>query len=555
MGATDDTDTFPAVSRRRRLRGTTTDEPSRRATSGVGQATRQAWWHRLPQLSVAIVAGLLLCTSFPPFGWWYAAVAAFALLAWVLTRRIHDARRRVRLRLPVRAGVLSPAAAVDQRAGRRGSLAGAVRSCEAVFPALFGLLAVAVRRLPGWPLWFAAVWARAGMAQVDRAIRRISLGRSRFQPDQRPATAARAARRRAAAVVRGGADRLQLARNRVRGVEVVAQRPRAAHDRRHRRAVVLPGVCICVVLLDDRVGVAARPAVRRRRRRRAGRSPSPPCRATCRGSGWSSTPSAARCWTTTSAKPFGWPTRCAPAGRRSRSSSSGRRTPRTSTHWPTRTPATQISIGRGGDQGADPGRRRRRGPGLQPPTTRRRPTRSSSGIPPPAPANGTTSRSCSRSASTCRGAASSAICRPTPTGPATSCPGSGNGVVHAAGVPVGVTTCWEVIFDRAARESVRNGAQLLAVPTNNATFDEAMSEQQLAFGRLRAVEHDRYVVVAGTTGYQRGHRARRPRAGPHRLLRTRLPRHPGAAEDAAHARNAVGSRRRRACWWRSVLPL
>ena len=57
-----------------------------------------------------------------------------------------------------------------------------------------------------------------------------------------------------------------------------------------------------------------------------------------------------------------------------------------------------------------------------------------------------------------------------------------------------------MIFDRAARESVLNGAQLLAVPTNNATFDEAMSAQQLAFARLRAVEHDRYVVVAGTTG-------------------------------------------------------
>ena len=73
-------------------------------------------------------------------------------------------------------------------------------------------------------------------------------------------------------------------------------------------------------------------------------------------------------------------------------------------------------------------------------------------------------------------------------------------MVNAAGVPIGVTTCWEVIFDRAARESVLNGAQLLAVPTNNALFGEAMSEQQLAFGRLRAVEHDRYVVVAGTTG-------------------------------------------------------
>jgi apolipoprotein N-acyltransferase len=79
-------------------------------------------------------------------------------------------------------------------------------------------------------------------------------------------------------------------------------------------------------------------------------------------------------------------------------------------------------------------------------------------------------------------------------------PGSGSGVVRLAGVPVGVATCWEVIFDRALRESVRNGAQLLTVPTNNATFDQAMSEQQLAFAKLRAVEHGRYLLVAGTTG-------------------------------------------------------
>jgi apolipoprotein N-acyltransferase len=79
-------------------------------------------------------------------------------------------------------------------------------------------------------------------------------------------------------------------------------------------------------------------------------------------------------------------------------------------------------------------------------------------------------------------------------------PGKGTGVVHAAGIPVGVATCWEVIFDRALRESVRNGAQLLAMPSNNATFNETMSEQHLAFDKLRAVEHDRYVVVAGTVG-------------------------------------------------------
>ena len=38
------------------------------------------------------------------------------------------------------------------------------------------------------------------------------------------------------------------------------------------------------------------------------------------------------------------------------------------------------------------------------------------------------------------------------------------------------------------------------VPANNATFGEMMSEQQLAFSKLRAVELDRYVVVASTTG-------------------------------------------------------
>jgi apolipoprotein N-acyltransferase len=38
------------------------------------------------------------------------------------------------------------------------------------------------------------------------------------------------------------------------------------------------------------------------------------------------------------------------------------------------------------------------------------------------------------------------------------------------------------------------------VSSNNATFNESMSVQQLAFCRLRAVEHNRFVIVAGTTG-------------------------------------------------------
>ncbi|WP_024796322.1 apolipoprotein N-acyltransferase [Tomitella biformata] len=80
-------------------------------------------------------------------------------------------------------------------------------------------------------------------------------------------------------------------------------------------------------------------------------------------------------------------------------------------------------------------------------------------------------------------------------------PGDDNGVVTAAGLTIGVATCYEVAFDRALTTSVRDGAQFLAVPTNNATFgDTEMTYQQLAMSRVRAVEHGRATVVAATSG-------------------------------------------------------
>lgn len=89
-------------------------------------------------------------------------------------------------------------------------------------------------------------------------------------------------------------------------------------------------------------------------------------------------------------------------------------------------------------------------------------------------------------------------------------PGNDNGVVtmksqegRKAGtdVPVGVATCYEVSFDGAFRSAVRGGAQLLSVPTNNATFGfTEMTYQQLAMSRMRAIEYDRAVVVAATSG-------------------------------------------------------
>lgn len=49
--------------------------------------------------------------------------------------------------------------------------------------------------------------------------------------------------------------------------------------------------------------------------------------------------------------------------------------------------------------------------------------------------------------------------------------------------------------------AVRGGAQILTTPTNNATFGFTdMTYQQLAMSRMRAVETDRAVVVAATSG-------------------------------------------------------
>lgn len=80
-------------------------------------------------------------------------------------------------------------------------------------------------------------------------------------------------------------------------------------------------------------------------------------------------------------------------------------------------------------------------------------------------------------------------------------PGPGPGVLEVAGTTVGPVICFEVSRDGLTGEQVRRGAELLAVPTNNATFgfsDE--STQQIVMSRMRAVEHGRSVVHASTVG-------------------------------------------------------
>ena len=75
------------------------------------------------------------------------------------------------------------------------------------------------------------------------------------------------------------------------------------------------------------------------------------------------------------------------------------------------------------------------------------------------------------------------------------------GVLEMGAAQVGAVICFEVAFDNLVRDSVRAGGELLAVQTNNATFGfSPMTEQQLAMSRFRAVEHGRTVLVSALAG-------------------------------------------------------
>jgi apolipoprotein N-acyltransferase len=71
-------------------------------------------------------------------------------------------------------------------------------------------------------------------------------------------------------------------------------------------------------------------------------------------------------------------------------------------------------------------------------------------------------------------------------------------------IRLGDVICYEIGFDGLVRSEVAAGANLLSVQSNDATFEvdgqTGESLQQLAMARIRAVEFDRSVVVASTTG-------------------------------------------------------
>ncbi|MDT7791783.1 MAG: apolipoprotein N-acyltransferase [Mycobacterium sp.] len=500
--ATDDTDIFPAVDDEDRAEPSPPEEDDEPAEPERFVEARlrlkrfgRAVVDRLPQLSVAIVAGLALCMSFPPFGWWYLAIAAFAMFAWLLTRE------STTLAGGFGYGLLFGLAFYLPLLPWISGLVGAfpwimLAAMEALFPALFGLGAVAVRRLSGWPFWFAAVWAAVEWLKSAVPFGGFPWGAVGFSQTDSPLLAI---------AQYGGAPLLSFAVV-LTGFSLAAITFEVVKwwrrkDENHKAAppaVVLPGVCVTAVLLTTAL---AWPHVRHS------------------GLGAGDDPSITVAAVQGNVPRLGLEFN---AQRRAVLDNHVRETAQLADDVRAgRAPQPMVVFWPENASDIDP---------LANPDARDEISIAAADVKAPILVGGVVAAPGYSPDNPV--ATNSVIVWNPATGPGDRhdkkivqpfgeylpwrgffrhlssfadragyfVPGDGNGVVNAAGVPIGVTTCWEVIFDRAARESVLNGAQLLAVPSNNATFTEAMSEQQLAFGRLRAIEHDRYVVVASTTG-------------------------------------------------------
>lgn len=75
------------------------------------------------------------------------------------------------------------------------------------------------------------------------------------------------------------------------------------------------------------------------------------------------------------------------------------------------------------------------------------------------------------------------------------------GIFTINGATLGDLICFEVAVDRVVNKIIEEGANIILVQTNNATYSNtALPEQQLNIERMRAIEMGRSVVVAATTG-------------------------------------------------------
>jgi apolipoprotein N-acyltransferase len=86
--------------------------------------------------------------------------------------------------------------------------------------------------------------------------------------------------------------------------------------------------------------------------------------------------------------------------------------------------------------------------------------------------------------------------------PADAIKGKGPGILPTPAGRLGVLISYEVFFNDRGRKAIDAGAEVLLVPTNAASFSTSqVPTQELAAARLRALESGRWLSQAGPTGY------------------------------------------------------
>ena len=77
-----------------------------------------------------------------------------------------------------------------------------------------------------------------------------------------------------------------------------------------------------------------------------------------------------------------------------------------------------------------------------------------------------------------------------------------SGLLLTDAAPLATAISWEVFFGHRARSAVRAGGQVLYNPTNGSTYTGTFVQtQQIASSRLRAIENGRWLVQVAPTGF------------------------------------------------------
>ena len=108
--------------------------------------------------------------------------------------------------------------------------------------------------------------------------------------------------------------------------------------------------------------------------------------------------------------------------------------------------------------------------------------------------------------------------------PTDALPGHGTGLMRTPAAPLGLLVSFEIFYAGRSHQSVRAGAQLLAVPTNTSSYSTSqVPTQEIAAAIVQAVETGRDLVQAAPTGFsavvtQRGVVVQRSALGKRQVL-------------------------------------